>query len=420
MISELLYNLSTSLYFYAIKIASLFNKKAAQWVNGRKDIFIELEKEFSGNNNLAHKIAWFHCASLGEFEQGRPIIEKLKTTFPEVKIIITFFSPSGYEIRKHYPHADWVFYLPADSKRNAERFIKIIQPTIVIFVKYEFWYHYLSELKTKQIPTFLVAAIFRKDQPFFQWYGALHREMLSCFKMIFVQDFNSSKLLSSQNISNVIVAGDPRIDRVLKIALEERVFPKIEVFCGQNSILVAGSTWYEDEQFLKIFIEKKEFRIWKLIIAPHDISSKRVSEIKNNFGKLAIEFSCYDSSNSNARVLIIDSIGKLAWLYRFGKLAYVGGGFGGGIHNTLEPMAFNLPVIYGPKYAKFREAVEMQKKKGHFTFTTKDEFNDLMSSVHNEKIREAAIRSVKFYMRDNKGATTTIIEYFKNNISIKL
>ena len=418
LISRFLYNLSTAVYFSAIKLAALLNGKAKKWVEGRKNIFQKLETAFAFQKDAPQKIAWFHCASLGEFEQGRTVIEKLKKGSPGLKILLTFFSPSGFEIRKNYAHADWVFYLPAESKKIAARFIDIVRPTIVVFVKYEFWFYYLTELKSRNIPVFLIAAIFRKKQPFFKWYGGLHRSMLQCFEKIYVQDNNSILLLKNIQLENTEKAGDPRVDRVLEIAGEGRAYPLIKDFCKSNPVLVAGSTWKKDEQILSKWINKEENRNWKLIVAPHDISNKRIKEVLNIFGQKAVLYSALKNKEFTNNILIIDNIGMLAWLYQFGKIAYIGGGFGDGIHNTLEPMAFNLPVLYGPKFLKFREAVEMQKSGGHFTFKNEDEFSSTMKKLTNEKVYDQATNAVFQFMNYNKGTTATIVGSLKCSLFI--
>ncbi|MEO1258402.1 MAG: glycosyltransferase N-terminal domain-containing protein [Bacteroidota bacterium] len=406
--SRSIYNIGTGLYFLGIRVAALFDEKATKWVEGRSLLFPQLRKAFAFQKKNPLPVIWVHCASLGEFEQGRPIIERLKESRPNHKILLTFFSPSGYEIRKDYPLADWVFYLPPDSRSNAVRFIETVQPSLAIFVKYEFWYHLLNQLNKRSVPTILVAAVFRENQPFFKWYGKLHRKMLHCFSHVFVQDSFSKDLLDRIDIQNVVLAGDPRVDRVISIASGLQSFPEVVRFVGDHPVLVAGSTWKNDEVLLSELSNNEAFNHWKLIVVPHDISSKRIKEVKSIFDGKAVLYTELKNADSGAGILVVDAIGKLAWLYQFGKIAYIGGGFGKGIHNTLEPMAFNLPVIFGPKYQKFVEAKAMLKEGGHFSV---DSFSDLLSSfqrLRDPKFYQDGVHRVNTYMKTNKGASQTI------------
>ena len=412
--SLLIYNIVTGAYFWAIKLAAVFNGKAKKWVGGRKGIFNKLEKEFKFENNNLGKIVWMHCASLGEFEQGRTILESLKKERPEIKILLTFFSPSGYEIRKDYKAADWIYYLPADSKKNASRFIETIKPSLVIFVKYEFWFHYLAQLKKRNIPIYLIAAVFRKDQVFFKWYGGLHRDMLYCFNKIFVQEEASAKLLRSVGFENIKIAGDTRVDRVLEIAAGAKEFPLVRKFSGAAPVLVCGSTWPKDEQAIKTFYNDPASANWKFIVAPHDISEKRITGVEMLFGGQARRFSVLkkeaENESAGTRVLIIDNIGMLSALYQYGRIAYVGGGFGTGIHNTLEPMAFHLPVIYGPAYGKFIEAKKMVNAGGHFSISSPNEFIETVKKLLVSVNYKSASDAVARYMEGAKGSTKIILE----------
>ena len=410
MLAIFLYNLVIKNYFLGIRIAALFQKKAKKWVDGRRGLFEKLEEDFAFQKRDPQTVIWFHCASLGEFEQGRTVIEALKKERPAFKILLTFFSPSGYEIRKNYPMADWVYYLPSDSKGNAFRFIKIVRPALVVFVKYEFWFHFLSELRNNKIPILLIAAFFRKSQPFFSWYGALHRQMLGCFSNIFVQDENSVELLKSIGLNTMLLAGDPRIDRVLDIASAGKHFPEIAQFCGDSPVLVAGSTWPKDEELLFYLTNQPIFKRWKMILAPHDTSPKRIQELKALFKDRSVVHSNLDTKRSDEDILIIDSIGKLAWLYRYGRVAYIGGGFGESIHNTLEPMAFHLPVIYGPRYTKFVEAITMAKAGGHFPIRTAQQLASELKMLQEFQHFTDAKKAVTCYMELNKGATKTIVD----------
>src|SRR4030095_3648801 len=272
------YNVFLFLYRAGIGIASLWNNEAKLWVKGRRNIFEELKSKLKSQNL---KVIWFHCSSLGEFEQGRPVIEKLKSQNPNSKILLTFFSPSGFEIRKDYKGADWVFYLPLDSKKSAKRFFDITKPSLVVFVKYDYWYYYLSECKKRNIPLLLVSGIFRQEQPFFKWYGDLHRKMLNCFTHFFVQDQESLQLLQSIHINNVLVAGDTRFDRVSEIAENFKPIEAVEKFCGDSQVFVAGSTWPDDEKIIKDAIVN--FPDLKIIIAPHEIHKEHIDQLKSIF-----------------------------------------------------------------------------------------------------------------------------------------
>ncbi|MGK0364282.1 MAG: 3-deoxy-D-manno-octulosonic-acid transferase [Saprospiraceae bacterium] len=405
-----LYNFGIFLYRLAIGIASFFSPKARLWVSGRKDLFSKI-KAFRKQNE--DKLVWFHCASLGEFEQGRPVIEGLKRKKPDWKIVVTFYSPSGYEIRKNYALADAVFYLPLDTKNNAQNFIKSLRPDYAVFVKYEFWYHHLFELNRRSIPTLLISSIFRKEQIFFKCYGGLHRQMLNFFDHIFVQDKLSLLNLKRINIQNVIISGDTRIDQVLSIAKEGKAIPNIAFFKGENQLLVCGSTWEKDEKILAEVIADNKFPDWKFIIAPHEIGEKHLKQIEAILPLPTIRFSKINEQNSNGfRVLLIDNIGLLSALYRYGDLAYIGGGFGAGIHNTLEPMAHGLPVIIGPKYQKFSEAIYLVKSGGGFSINNKNDLQNIFTTMSNEEMRKLAAEKAKRYILENEGASIGVIKIF--------
>jgi 3-deoxy-D-manno-octulosonic-acid transferase len=417
IISKLIYHLFTKSYFLVIRLAAFFqHKKAKKWVAGRRSIFQKLETTFAFQKDNPEKIIWFHCASLGEFEQGRTLIELLKKENPQIKILLTFFSPSGYEIRKNYQYADWVFYLPADTKKNAIRFIKIVRPAIVVFVKYEFWFNYLHTLNKNKIPVFLIAAVFRKRQLFFKKLGVLHRNMLHFFEHIFVQENHSFQLLKSIKYDAVTITGDPRIDRVLAIANEKKYFGAVEAFCEGSPILVCGSSWPEDEKIMYDWWCSPRFRKWKLIIAPHDVGAERINYLQEMFLGDSLLLSTLErrTADSKKRVLIVDTIGNLSSLYQYGNVAYIGGGFGKDIHNTLEPMAFNLPVLYGPKYQKFTEAVTMIAKDGHFSINSSSSFLDKMAMLEDKQIYLRSTEAVSSYMLHNKGATMTIFDAIKD------
>lgn len=402
----LLYNLAISFYHLGIWLASFFNKKAKQWIKGRRNIFLKLKSQGFQNQ----EVIWFHCASLGEFEQGRPLIERIKTTSPQFKILITFFSPSGYEIRKDYKQADFICYLPIDSKNNAASFLKIVKPKMVFFVKYEFWFHYLDQLNQQNIPTYLISSIFRKDQIFFQSYGSFFKKMLLFFDHIFVQNEHSKKILIENGISKVSVAGDTRVDRVEEIKNNKRSIDLISSFKGTAKLMIGGSTWPPDEDILVRWIhEQKGNYQWKFIIAPHDIKESHIVEIESKLQGNSIRFSKANSIYiAAAQVLIIDNIGMLSSLYQYGEIALIGGGFGSGIHNTLEPIVFGLPVIFGPKYQKFEEAIQLVKTGGGFSVTNYNDFKKVMHPLENEEFYRQASSKAYEYIQLHQGATETI------------
>jgi 3-deoxy-D-manno-octulosonic-acid transferase len=388
-----LYNISIWIFSIAVHIASLFNPKAKQWIKGRKGIYTKLEKALKNEQN----IVWFHCASLGEFEQGKPIIEGYKIKHPTHKILLTFFSPSGYEIRKNYDEVDWVFYLPADTNKNAKKFINIVNPIKVIFIKYEFWFNYMAELNKKNIPFYSVSSIFRKEQSFFKydWFA----KQLNNVSHFFVQDNNSKELLQKIGFSNCTVAGDTRFDSVVSNTQNAISIPLIEKFSENKTTIICGSTWPKDEALLAKYI--KENPNYKYIIAPHEM--QHISELKKQTN--ALLFSKADSTNiSNSTVLIIDSIGILSNIYKYGDLAYIGGGFGSGIHNILEAVAYGLPVVFGPNYQKFNEANELINKKGAISISN---YTELTSAIHDLSTFDKNIAIN--YIKENSGATDKIL-----------
>ncbi len=402
----LIYNLGIFAYSLMIRLAALFNQKAKFMIEGRKQWQSNLLATVDKNS----RYLWFHCASLGEFEQGRPVIEEIKKQFPEYKIALTFFSPSGYEIRKNYDGADIVCYLPMDSKKNARQFLDILKPQKVFFVKYEFWYHFITELKNRQIPLYIISAIFRENQHFFKntpW-GKWYRKMLFSFEHLFIQNDTSAGLLKKIGIRNFTISGDTRFDRVAEIARGAKKFEIVEKFRGNNVTLIAGSTWKPDEELLTTFINNSNNT--KFIIAPHEVSPVNINRIHQLLKKTAISFSKAQISNiSNYDVLIIDSIGILSSLYQYGDIAYIGGGFGVGIHNILEAATFGLPVFFGPNYKKFKEATDLVEEKGAFSVQN---YNDLTSALtlllsDTKKLKKAAEIS-KNYVEKNVGSTTLI------------
>lgn len=406
-VAILFYNISLFLYRLAIHIAALRNAKAKNWIEGRKNIIKLIASILHPNE----KRIWIHCSSLGEFEQGRPIIEAIKEKHPQYKIVLTFFSPSGYLVRKNYQLADYVFYLPMDGKSNAANFIKYVNPSLAIFVKYEFWYYYLSRLKKQNIPTIIVAATFRPSQPFFKWYGGFFRKILKTFDFLFVQEYNSKELLAKIGLNeNVIVSGDTRFDRVAAIAKSAIKLPLIETFKEQSQLLIAGSTWQEDEKILAACFDQMP-QNWKLIIAPHEIETTRIKQVQSLFGEDAVLYSEYNDSSQGKRILIIDNIGMLSSLYSYGAIAYVGGGFQkGGIHNTLEPAVFGLPVIFGPIYEKFVEAVDLVNKGFGFSIeNTQECLLIIQHLITDTSTLQAKQHKIKEYMQAQIGATDSIM-----------
>ena len=388
-----LYNISIWIFSIVANIASLFNPKAKQWIKGRKGIFQKLAEATKDNQD----IVWFHCASLGEFEQGKPIIEGYKIKHPTHKILLTFFSPSGYEIRKNYYEVDWVFYLPADTKKNANQFINIVNPIKVIFIKYEFWFNYMAECKKQNIPFYSVSSIFRKEQSFFKY--DFFAKQLNNVSHFFVQDQNSKELLKSIGVSNCTVAGDTRFDSVITNTQNAISIPLIKEFSENKITIICGSTWPKDEALLAKYI--KENPNYKYIIAPHEMH--HISELKKQTN--ALLFSKANNTNiSNSAVLIIDSIGILSSIYKYGDLAYIGGGFGSGIHNILEAVAYGLPVVFGPNYQKFNEATELINKKGAISISN---YTELTSAIHDLSTFDKNIAIN--YIQENSGATTKIL-----------
>ncbi len=439
-----LYEIGIRLFILGVRAASFFNEKAKKWVAGRKNWRASLNEQLTTNNQQPTTL-WLHAASLGEFEQGRPIIEAFREQFPGWRIVLTFFSPSGYEIRKNYPHADFVCYLPADTRRNARDFLDLIKPDAAIFVKYEFWANHLLELKKRGVPTLLVSALFREKQPFFKWWGGFWRRMLDCFTHIFVQNQDSEKLLQHIGFQNVTVAGDTRVDRVLEIAegVKEneivRAFVstptpplkrrgdatttrrtlRLPSFSGEGSgvglknVFIAGSAWEADEAvFLPVF-QKPDFRDWKLIIAPHEPSESNVQRICGQIENAVRYSQASRLIQDDSHVLIIDNIGLLNTLYRYGKIAYIGGGFGKGIHNTLEPAAFRLPIIFGPKYEKFEEARQFVARGGAFPVHNAEELAAVLKKLQNPEFYEKAARAVRGYLEESRGATEKVLSFLE-------
>ncbi|RWU05738.1 3-deoxy-D-manno-octulosonic acid transferase [Pedobacter chitinilyticus] len=397
-----LYNISMLIYGLLVRLASLFNAKAKLFIEGRKGIFKHISAKFNGNE----RPIWFHFASLGEFEQGRPVLESIKASKPSEKIIVTFFSPSGYEIRKNYALADGIFYLPLDTISNAHKFVSLVNPKMAIFTKYEFWPNYFNALANQNIPLYIISGIFRSNQIFFKGYGGFYRNVLKCVRHFFVQNKESAALLNNIDIDNVDISGDTRFDRVYENAKTPKKLPIIENFCGEAPVLIAGSTWPEDEKLLVDLATKNPD--WKLVIAPHEIHEGHISTITDLFPN-GLRFSNLDvnaSSEINSQVLIIDNIGMLSSLYQYGQIAYIGGGFGVGIHNTLEAAAFGLPVIFGPNYHKFQEAKDLIEIGAAKNINNAEE----LTAAFEHYIAHESGTLAKKYVANKKGATEMIMK----------
>ena len=403
----LIYSICIALYARLVGLVGLWNQKARLWSEGRKGIFEKMQQSI----NPTDRIVWIHVASLGEFEQGRPIIEQMRKQNLDYKILVTFFSPSGYEIRKNYNGADYIFYLPADTPRNVKRFLDIVNPEIAIFVKYEFWLNYLYELKRRKVRTFVISAIFRKNSTFFKWYGTKWRQALESFEQMFVQNEESKTLLHSIGFDNVIVAGDTRFDRVAELAQAVKPIELIERFKQDSRLFVAGSTWGPDEDILQELINDNPDI--KFVVAPHEMEEGRIEKIISATKAGAVRYTRCDENTdfSNTQVLILDTIGILSSVYSYATWSYIGGGFGVGIHNTLEAATFALPIAFGPNYHKFKEARDMislgAATKVENATDLKGWFKPLREDAeHLNKVSATA----KNYTIQNQGATALIMQ----------
>ncbi len=407
----LFYNIFLALYHTGVQIAALWNKKAALWVSGRKAQQLSTTK-------VEKQTVWMHCASLGEFEQGRPVLEALKKAYPNCYIVLSFFSPSGYEIRKNYSGADKVVYLPLDGPFRSKKFIETINPGLVLWVKYEYWYYYLNELKKRNTPVLLVSGIFRKEQSFFKWYGGLWKKMLGSFEHLFVQNHASVELLKSIHAhENCTVTGDTRFDRVADIAAQwEPLSEAVSQFCEGHKVIVAGSTWEEDEEEL-IHYARVHPHI-RFIFAPHEVSPERIKDLKEEF-KEGILFSELANRQMctviHSNVLIIDNIGMLSRLYRYASIAYIGGGFNqSGIHNILEAAVYGKPIVFGPVYEKFAEARQLVELQGAFSIENALELEDLLNKLFSDERLLARTGEIcSKYVQEHGGATQKIMDYIQ-------
>ena len=412
--SIFLYNIFLLLYRAGLFVASFFNIKARKWITGRKNIFERLQNSIQSND----KVIWMHCASLGEFEQGRPVLEKIRSSYPDYKILLTFFSPSGYEAQKYYTGADWVFYLPMDGPGNARRFLEITHPCLVIFVKYEFWYYYLKKIKYRKIPLLLISAIFRPEMSFFKWYGGIQRKILSRFDYLFVQDETSKNLLDKIGFEKInTLSGDTRFDRVSEIAEKFTPVPEIERFAGNDRVIVAGSTWPEDEKMLETAYPSIK-KGTKLIIAPHEPGEDNIKEILKRFPE-AIVFSSIKNNNnvtSDKNILIIDNVGMLSRIYKYATIAYIGGGLkSSGVHNVLEAAVYSNPVLIGPVHEKYMEAVGLVNNKGAIVIKNEDDFstivNKMLDNANNILIQTGTLAGD--FVKNHTGATAIIMNYIQ-------
>lgn len=402
----MIYNLVIYIYLFGVKLAALFSSKPAKMVKGHREVFDILRDKIDRNA----RYIWFHAASLGEFEQGRPLIERIRKEHPEYRILQTFFSPSGYEVRKNYQGADIVCYLPFDTPRNVRRFIEMVNPCMVFFIKYEFWQNYLNTLYKKGIPVYSVSSIFRPNQIFFRWYGKDYRKVLKTFSHLFVQNEVSEKLLASIGVTDVTIVGDTRFDRVLDICTVAKDLPLVKAFKGNSKTFVAGSSWGPDEDiFIRYFNEHPEM---KLVIAPHVVSDSHLKEIMEKVKRPCVRYTEATAENvSKADCLIIDCYGLLSSIYRYGEISYIGGGFGVGIHNVLEAAVYGIPVIFGPNNKKFREAQHLLEKKGGFEINDYEEFKRLMDRflTDNSYLQQAG-NAAGDYVKNNSRALEKIMK----------
>lgn len=428
-----MYNIAIYIYLIGVAIGSLFNKKIKKMWRGEREA-VDLLKE---KVDPTAKYVWFHAASLGEFEQGRPLIEQLRATHPEYKILLTFFSPSGYEVRKNYEGADIVCYLPLDTIRNARRFLRAVHPVMAFFIKYEFWYNYLHILRHRGVPVYSVSSIFRPGQVFFKWYGRNYAKVLHCITHFFVQNEVSLQLLKGIGIDEATVVGDTRFDRVLQIKEQSKELPIVEAFKGINGkgdackddlaedackedlsengckgckVFVAGSSWQPDEDiFIRFFNDHPD---WKLIIAPHVIGEDHLAYILDKLQMKAVRYTqATEQSAAEARCLIIDCFGLLSTIYRYGEIAYVGGGFGVGIHNVPEAAVWGVPVLFGPNNKRFQEAQDLLACKGSFEVTDYDSFNTIISRlISDDKFRHQCGEASANYVKSRSGATDIIMK----------
>lgn len=404
-----MYTLGIYIYIFFVRLAALFgHKKAKNMLSGHREIFQALKEKLKPGADYV----WFHASSLGEFEQGRPMIEKMRAEHPEYRVILTFFSPSGYLPAKNYQQADIVCYLPFDTRRNVVRFLDMVRPRMVFFIKYEFWLNYLLELKKRSIPVYSVSSIFRKEQAFFRTWGGRYRLALHCFSHLFVQNAASKALLKSVGVENVSVVGDTRFDRVTKILEQARQLPLVDAFVeGDRKVFVVGSSWGDDEAvYMPFFNAHNE---WKLIIASHEVKEERIASIMSQYGGVCVRYSTATMDEArNADCLIVDCYGLLSSIYRYGSMAFVGGGFGAGIHNVLEAAVYGIPVFFGPNNRKFQEAQQLKACGGGIEVIATCDFSEKMDAfASDEALLEYAGKAAGDLVSTNAGATARIFEH---------
>ena len=407
-----LYNQIVFIAGFLLKIVALFSPKMALFVKGRKDVFKTLEAKIQAND----KSIWFHAASLGEYEQGLPVIEKIKEKYPSHKIIVTFFSPSGYEVRKNNTVADCTVYLPLDTQKNAKQFIELTNPELVFFIKYEYWPNYLNELKKRNIKTYLISGILRENQAFFKWYGGFYRKSLDAFDFFFVQNESSKQLLQSLGHQNVLVSGDTRFDRVSTILEKDNTLNFIAEFKDNKITVVVGSSWPKDEEIIAQYINEYSNENVKFIIAPHNIKAEQIAKLKALITKPTALFSEKENQSlSDQQVFIIDTIGILTKIYSYADIAYIGGGFGNpGIHNILEPATFGIPIVIGPNYSHFAEATALVKLEGCVSIANnKDLLETFDDLIYKPDIRFQKGAICRQFVQQNKGATAIILNHLQ-------
>lgn len=416
------YSFFVSVVGFFLKIVALFSPKMKLFIDGRTTVFENLSKSISKSDATI----WFHAASLGEYEQGLPVIEKIKAQFPNHKIVLTFFSPSGYEVRKNNAIADATVYLPLDTKQNAQQFLELVHPELVFFIKYEFWPNYLNELKSRNIKTYLISGIFREDQAFFKWYGGFYRNALQSFEHFFVQNEKSKKLVQQLGFQNVSISGDTRFDRVVSIVERDNRLDFIEDFKNNSLTIVVGSSWPKDEEILANFINQSPENI-KFIIAPHNIKSEQILELQKSINKKSILYSDLQSEShvgigrdlslQEYNIFIINTIGMLTKIYSYADIAYVGGGFGNpGVHNILEPATFGVPIVIGPNYSHFAEATALVNLEGCVSISNQMELNETFSNlISNDDIRHEKGHICSTFVQMNKGATDVILKHIQND-----
>ncbi len=408
-----LYDILTHLSWQLLKIAGMLSTKLRLFVSGRKGVFSYLETRIGRSD----RVIWVHTASLGEFEQGLPVIKALKEVFPGRKVLVTFFSPSGYEVKKNSSEADLISYLPVDTLRNARRFLETVQPEMAIFVKYEIWPNYLKELSKRGIPTLLVSGRFIREQVFFRWYGGFMRKALSYFTHYFVQDERSAALLKQLGFSDITVSGDTRFDRVNEILERDNSLDFMKRFKGDHLCFVLGSTWPEDEALLKDFLSQAPTHL-RIVVAPHDLREAHLSSLRDlAAGETVFYSELGEQDLSDFRVLVLDTIGMLTKVYSYADLAYVGGGFATGLHNTLEPAVFGIPVITGPQFQGFREAEDLVELGGISVVPDSESFTErLLELVENRQERKRQGEINMHYIADRKGATKKIMAYIQEKL----